>query len=94
MREKAMPIVELELDPEQQRRILLGFVGLHTPRPEDSIKAPLVDSVEQCLRRDELSLGLAVVALVAARGAGLQHRCAEWLWQQLADRTGIDPSRL
>lgn len=87
-----MPTVDIM--PEDQRRILHDLVALHTPRPEDAIKSLLVDAVEVCLSRDELALGMALVALIAARGAEVHHRAASQLWELVEDhiRRGETPA--
>lgn len=78
------------LEPDRQRGVLARFVALHEDAPIDpgpeGVKPYLARAVKECLARDELALGLAVVALASARGVGLHAQAASLLWELVANR--------
>lgn len=73
--------------PEDRRAYLRAW--LDDPdviADDDSIKLRLRQAVAECLRREELEMGMAIIALIATRPVMLHRRACEMLWGLVADR--------
>lgn len=77
----------IEMSAEEQREFLMTYVNApHVIHREDPFQHQFDDLIGECLRREELALGCALMSLFALRGAGWQARAAAVLMELVTSR--------
>lgn len=77
----------LTLSPEDQRQFLAAYLNAdHVVHRQDPFHRKFDRLIGDCLLAEELELGVALIALTAARGVDLQARAAGMLLTLLEGR--------